>query len=469
MMHELERKVRDFSETYGLFAEEDKILIGISGGADSVCLFCVLLSLRAELGLTLRCVHVHHGIRGAAADADAAFSRRLSERYGVPIDIVRVNVPEMAKREKMSEEEAGRLARRRIFKEQMATYGLNKVALAHHMDDQAETVIMHLCRGTTLKGLSGIAPRNGSYIRPLLNVRRRDIEAYLKDRGEAFVTDETNFSDDYTRNAVRHRVIPVLTECVNAKTVEHMGELALYMGRVKAYFLEEAHALEKAACEERADTCVLHLDSVRNQPGILKGEILYTFLSRMVPVQSIEAVHIDALRDLMAGDCGRRYFFPMDVRCEKAENRLLLYKAGKSAVAYADVPLKAGEWVTWGEYEIKLERGERYSVKIPKEQEITYTKCFDCDIIEGDLVVRSRLPGDYMVIDQEGKRQKIKKTFINEKVPQSHRNSVPLVAAGSRVFWAIGVKCGVETKREGEPFIRVSVRKETKRWKTSKY
>ncbi len=185
-------KVRAYIEKYHMVGTEDHIIAGISGGADSVCLFFVLLELCPGLGVPFTAVHVNHGLRGAAADRDEAFVRELCGKYAVPLEVFRVDLESISKKRKQSLEECGRNIRREAFELVCAKCGGTKIALAHHQNDNAETLLWNLARGTGLAGLCGIRPVNGRYIRPLLCLNRREIEGFLEQRGGRLCTDETN-------------------------------------------------------------------------------------------------------------------------------------------------------------------------------------------------------------------------------------------------------------------------------------
>ena len=187
----------------------DRIAVGLSGGADSVCLLLLLCGAREELGLDICAVHVHHGLRGAEADEDLSFAKELAERLGVEFESVRIDAREIARSKGVSVEEAGRGARYEALRRRAAG-GL--VAVGHHLDDQAETILMNIVRGSGLAGAAGMDWRSGDIIRPLLSVPRTEIEEWLRERGQSWRTDSTNLSDDYTRNRIRHSVMPVLAD-----------------------------------------------------------------------------------------------------------------------------------------------------------------------------------------------------------------------------------------------------------------
>ena len=179
------RRVREYIRRYGMLEQGDRIIAGVSGGADSICLLFMLIDYAKEAGCSVAAVHVHHGLRGEAADADAAYVEKVCEEQGIGCRVFREDVRAFAEQKGLTVEEAGRDVRRECFRKVMEEEHGTKIALAHHQDDNAETLIWNLCRGCGIKGLGGIAPAAGDFIRPLLCLRRHEIEAYLKERGIA--------------------------------------------------------------------------------------------------------------------------------------------------------------------------------------------------------------------------------------------------------------------------------------------
>lgn len=218
----MEQKVNAYIQKYHMLEKGEKIVIGVSGGADSVCLLFLLLSLRSEWDLKLQAVHVHHGLRGADADADEQYVRKLCQVQDVPLYVFHEDVKAYAKERGMTEEEAGRVLRRERFVQIKNETGASKIVLAHHKNDNVETVLWNLSRGSGIRGAGGIRPKNGDWIRPLLCVTREEIEDYLGERKIAYCEDATNKEDDYTRNRLRNHVIPYLQEEINALSLIHI-------------------------------------------------------------------------------------------------------------------------------------------------------------------------------------------------------------------------------------------------------
>ncbi|MBR5991826.1 MAG: tRNA lysidine(34) synthetase TilS [Clostridia bacterium] len=263
MISDFSEKVRGVISRCEMLEDGDTVIVGLSGGADSTALLRVLCELKTEYNLNLIAAHVNHGIRGAEADRDEAFCKELCKKLGVQIYAFHIDIPELAKERGVSLEVAGRDARYEFFTGLAGEKG--KIATAHNAQDTAETLLLNLCRGTGLKGLTGIPPVrfvehkagcrsdetvSTMVIRPLIECTREEIEAYLESLGQDYVTDSTNLEDDYTRNRIRHNVIPELV-AVNENA---MGNITRCISTLKddSDFLE-ALAEELVSSSNRGD------------------------------------------------------------------------------------------------------------------------------------------------------------------------------------------------------------------------
>ena len=209
---------------YHMLKKGDSVVLGISGGADSVALLHLLCKQREELNLTLFVVHINHGIRGVEADRDEGFVRKLCARWRVNFKAETFDVPKMAKEMGITEEECGRHVRYEAFENCLKANNASKIAVAHNLNDQAETLVMRLCRGTGLTGLSGIAPVRGHIIRPLIECSREEIEAYLEELHQPYCTDSTNLKEDYTRNKIRLNLLPYMEKEMNAGVIRNLAK-----------------------------------------------------------------------------------------------------------------------------------------------------------------------------------------------------------------------------------------------------
>ena len=424
-------KVKAYIEKYHMLDEKDKVIVGVSGGADSICLLFMLIELKKEIDLSLVAVHVHHGLREEAADKDAGYVKKVCEEQGIEFRLYHEDVKAFALRHKMTEEEAGRHVRRRAFEEVLRESGGTKIALAHHQNDNAETLLWNLCRGCSLKGMGGIAPADGAFIRPLLCLKREEIESYLANRGISYCTDETNLEDGHTRNRIRNHVIPYLEEQVNEKAVSHMSETMEQMRQLWGYVESETARYAARCIRMSADQTrrVLLKEEFMLVPEALRSYVLHEFICQAAGRRKdIQAVHTKILSELLFNQVGRRAKLPygmVAVRCYEG----IELRGDSDGQSKDQIP----------EGHMKMRTLQRTSGKVIFPEN-PYTKWFDYDIIKNTVKIRHREPGDYITIDKHGKTQKLKQYFINEKIPQEERDNIWLVADGKHIMWIVGYR-----------------------------
>lgn len=451
------KKIETYVKKHHMLEQTDKVITGVSGGADSVCLLFVLLELQKTIGFELVAVHVNHQIRGEAADQDEQYVESLCATYKVPYEAYHRNVELIAKNRKQSMEEAGRNVRREAFCQTLEEKQGTKIALAHHKNDNAETLLLNLARGSGLKGLGGMAPVSGIYIRPLLCVERNEIELFLHQRGILYCTDESNKSDEYTRNRIRNHVIPFLEHKVNAKAVTHMSDAMERLREMQAYLDEQVDRYYEMCMEDGGQkrsrmpdpSMVVKKEKLEYVPKAIRPlviqKILYTLSGQR---KDVEGQHIEAVTQLLEKQVGRQIDLPyqmMAVRCyegirfQKCKNKMDTEErtAGLPLDLLAENPVEInGITIRW---RICLaNESEEKEQKSKKTTEKMYTKRFDYDIIKGTVKLRTRQPGDYLVIDEKGSRQKLKSYFINEKIPKEERDHILLLAEDSHILWVIG-------------------------------
>lgn len=477
----LKEKVRSYIRIHDMLEPGQRVVAGLSGGADSVCLLSLLAEFREEYRLELRAVHVHHGLRGEEADRDAAFSRELCRSLGVPFSLVFVNVKEEAGKRRVSEEEAGRILRYEAFEREAGQWqqGLLerktteedgggqpesvKIAVAHHGDDSAETILYQLFRGSGLKGLSGIPPARGNIIRPLLCAERREILDYLEEKGLSFVTDSTNLENDYARNKIRNQILPMAVQEINQGAADHIRRAGELIGEADRFFEERAERMletllesddaetgEDAGqrAEQVAEQAVLSVSGLLSLSHI---EAAYTvravFKRKKWSLRDVSSGHIESVLALLRGRTGAGCDLPGGLRAERSYDRLILTKLQPGQTEKRE---ESGLPSLFMEVEDRENQGE-----IPKN---LYTKWFDYDKIKDTLSVRYRLPGDYITL-KGGGRKSLKSLFIDEKIPREERNCIPLLAEGSHVLWVIGGRISEYYKvtEETERILKVQV------------
>ena len=448
------KRIEKFIQKYHMLTCGDRVIAGVSGGADSVCLFLMLLELREKIGFDLIVVHVHHGLRGEAADQDQQFVEALCEQHRIPLEIFRVNLESIAKKRKQSLEEAGRMVRREAFDSVCKKYGGNKIALAHHQNDNAETLLWNLSRGTGLDGLGGIRPVNGKFIRPLLCMNRKEIEEYLAKRKQSYCIDETNAGTDYTRNKLRHLVLPILEEQVNSAAVRHMNETMEQIWELQEYMQEQVEAAYQECVQEHFEkACWIQIQqkSFETFPELIKKMVIRKGMEQVGgKKRDLSHKHVDVMMELMNKQVGRTLDLPYEMHAKRNYEGIRLekqrtYSFGEEkkaeimqeCMAELNIP---GETIL-ADRNLKLrckilEKPKNLSIKdIPQK---IYTKWFDYGIIKSSLYIRTRQAGDIIVIDEKGHQKKLKNWFVDEKIPKEVRDSQLLLAENNEILWVLG-------------------------------
>ena len=319
-------KSRMYIRETGMLKGIRSLIVGVSGGSDSVFLLCSLLDAVRTEKISIRVVHVHHGIRGEEADRDAAFVEELCRQRGVPCLVVRRNIPQEARERHMTLEEAGRAARREIFEHEVREMGDGTaIALAHQKDDVAETLLLNLVRGTGLKGLGSVAPVRGLYLRPLLCVTKREIEAALEERGISWVVDSTNDEDDAARNRIRHHVVPYLVEELNAQAVSHMADTARIAREAEEFIEEEAEKRREKYVHAYDGGCIVS-DSVTDESSLMQEELIRLAVGdQLASLKDFSSLHVRLILGLFRKPTGKRLDLPRGLVAMKVHGGIFLF------------------------------------------------------------------------------------------------------------------------------------------------
>lgn len=432
-------KVLNYISRYRMLAGDEHVVAGVSGGADSVGMLCILLEIQKSIPFTLEVVHIEHGIRGKESLADQEFVKDLCRKKGISCTCYSYPVQEIAKQRRLTVEEAGRMVRYETFQKHADRYPDSRIAVAHNQNDRAETVLFNLSRGTGLRGISGISPVRGQIIRPILCLSRVEIEQYLRENSQDYCTDATNNSLDYTRNRIRHLVLPELQN-INIQAVGHIAQAAERTEEVWNYLHRQAQEIaEKAQVQE--DGIEIGKEQLQALPNILKQEVVHILLIKAAKSQKdIGSLHILQTIELLERPEGRQIDLVYGLSAQIRRNTLRIWKKECREVEKMSIITKnaivPGEVLLDGaRMRFRLLDLTDKNYEIPQK---AYTKWFDYDKIKGNLQVRSRQQGDYLVIDADGRHQSLKKYFVNEKIPQYERDQVPLLAVGHEVIWVVG-------------------------------
>ena len=466
-----QKKVFAYIKEHRMLQPGDRVVAGVSGGADSVCLLFLLLEWQKESPLEIAVVHVDHGIR-KEAEEDARYVEKLCGEYGIPYFLTRADVRARARREKCSEEEAGRRTRYEAFEQAAEEWKATKIAVAHNSNDRSETQLFHLFRGSGIRGLASILPVRDRIIRPLLCLERGEIEEYLNRRGIPYCRDATNEEDDYTRNRIRHHILPYAEQHIATGCVEHMNQTAELLAETEEYLEQQTQKAAEQCIramngpddeKERATTDrigVVYVDVKRflELHPVIRKRLLYEEVKKLSPGQKdITYRHILELLTLFTQDGNRTICLPFGIRGRREYGEVVLSvdnaerkisrKLPSMAEQILDLALPAGQ-----AGRIALEEGTlEYSVcdladALEKNQEVPtnqYTKWFDYDKIKKCPVIRTRQTGDYLTIaDGRGGviHKSLKSYLVDQKIPCTERDRLPILAEEDHVLWAVGYR-----------------------------
>ena len=412
----------------------DNITVALSGGADSVALLHALCTLKDKLKINISAAHLNHMIRGDEALRDENFVKQLCGDMNVPLICESFDVPEYAEKNRLSIETAAREVRYAFF-ERINT---GVVATAHTASDNLETVLFNLARGTGLNGLCGIPPKRSIYIRPLILVTRDEVEAYCAENGLSYVTDSTNLSDDYTRNRIRHTVIPVL-KSVNPSAEKTVARTVVSVREDEEFLNACADNYLSANFKDG----FLTVDSAV-PPSVLKRAIK-KYAEYIVPDLRLDSLHLNSIYSVSVN--GGRTSLPCDCIAEAKNGRLSVKNKlsnGKKTVFNVSTAVKDNTFFKNGE----------------KVNNLLLNNSIDCDKIVGESVLRTRLPGDSVRLAGRGCTKTLKKLMNELKIPNELRDSVPVLADDDGVIWVYGAgtasRCAVNEKTEKVMIITVS-------------
>ena len=430
-------KVKTAILEYKLIEPRDKVVVGVSGGPDSICMLHLLINLREEFNFDIFCVHINHMIRGLDSDMDENYVEKFCMENMIPLDIYRFDIPKIAKEKKISSEEAGRLSRYEAFKDAEIKHGCNKIALAHNKNDQAETLLMRLFRGTSPRGLACMEPmRDGRFIRPLLGVTRTEIERYCLDNQLKPCIDKSNLEPSYTRNKIRLELIPYLEKNYNENLTDSLFRLSKIAGEENSYFNMIVEKFVNKHVELKADDLKIYkadfnMEIFNQEHPTIRKKILIHMAELFNKAENISYANLEsAVKFLQDGKTSKRFELPNDLCISSA---------------YGKATIKSLDHKENNAYEVKdVGKLIEKIIDVKDVQNLKSkenVKYFDYDaILDSNLKItlRRRRAGDYIKpLGMKGTKT-IKDLFIDTKVPKEDRDSVMLACLGSEVIWIIG-------------------------------
>lgn len=433
-----------------LVEDGESILVGVSGGVDSVVLLDILHVLSFEHGFSLSVAHVNHGLRGADAKRDEKFVRSLAQKYDVPCHSTQVQVKDFAKKHSLSEEVAARELRYKFFRQTASTIRANSCATAHTADDAAETLLMNLFRGTGLSGLAGIPPRRPlvkktQLIRPLLQLSKEEIISYAQERELEWFEDETNTLTTYTRNKVRHEVLPRLKEEFNPKIIESLNRTATLLRKADGFIESFIDSTYHSVVNEKEDSCVIDIHKLEALHEFLQSEIIERCISTLTFGRTVSFASMDRILSLLNKEVGARETIVNNLIALRNRGEIVLMYEQHLQEVFLTI-YKLGTY-TIGKYTLTLEECHRNDVRIGQDKMVEF---FDYDRLPYRLTLRTWHAGDILHAIGLNGHVKISDLLTNEKVDAGERASKLVLATSTDIIWACGLRMSEDFKITNE-------------------
>ncbi|MDD4858814.1 MAG: tRNA lysidine(34) synthetase TilS [Dehalococcoidales bacterium] len=450
----LAERVRDFCLQSCLITP-GRLLVAVSGGADSVCLLHILNELRGELGIDLHVAHLNHRLRGAESDADARYVAGLARRLGLPAAISSRDVAAYRKERRLSLEEAAREVRYQFLVEVAVQAGATQIAVGHTSDDNIETILLHLVRGSGTRGLRGLQPsaewrHSGiTVVRPLLEVNRAETAAYCRGHHLKPRQDTSNLSLSPLRNRIRHKLLPLL-QGYNPQVGAALLRTARIAGDEIAFFDAETARFSKNIIAAKGDAVILRKEPLLALPAALRRHLLRTVMEQALgSLKDIEAQHVEEMLDVLQKPAGKFINLPGGLIFTVEYDRFVL--SARPAALSPCPPLS-------GEYVLKIPGvtvlpGWQIEAVVTEPKNISekdgFTSYLDFDKTGDKLILRPRLSGDRFQPLGMGQPKRLNRFMMDEKIPQAWRPRIPVVVAAGQPVWIVGCRIDERVKVTG--------------------
>ncbi len=450
-------KASETIRKYSMLSGDETVVVGLSGGPDSVCLVTVLHALAPVLNLKLHAVYVDHSLRPDETPAEIEFASDLCLKLDIPFSVRQVAAKLHAEEEGLSLQDAARTLRYQALGEAASEAGGDKIAVGHNLDDQAETFLMHILRGSGPRGLSGIPPVRDNIIRPLIEIERKEIERFLDNGGISYVIDSSNLKNDYMRNQLRASIMPALKE-INpgiADTISRTAEILRDEDRYLEILVTKT--LMKLITRKADDLIELFLAPLESMDRVILRRVLRRAIDATEGLRGIAFKNVeDVISLIKTGSAGDRLYLPREVRVIKKYSTLLLT---------SEPPQKLGSYtVSPGDEIILPEAGLLLRATVGDKApaaENADSAILDAEKVKTPLTVRSRRDGDYFYPAGFGRKKKLQDFFVDEKVPRDERDTVPVVASGEDIVWIAGMRADdrFSPDRNTKKFLLLEIKK----------
>lgn len=438
-------KVKKTLYKYSMIHQNDHVLVGLSGGPDSVCLVAILNKLKSGLNIKLSAAYIDHALRPNETPYELDFCKEFCSSLGIPFFTRVINVDSYAKEKRLNKQEAARYLRYNALEEIAHENAASKIAVGHNADDQAETVLMRLFRGAGSLGLSGIPPVRKNIIRPLIEIERKEIEQFLEDEGIGFIVDSSNLKNIYLRNKIRHFMIPAI-QSINKDIIKTLLRTADVFRDEERYFeILVTKTLMKLITRKTDRAIELFLIPLEGMDTVMIRRVLRRAIDETRGLGGINFVHIEDMIDLIkSGKSGDRIYLPDGVRAIKGYSTFIIT---------SEQPVRLSTYVIGGPGELVLKESSMVIISSisdvsefhslnsrPLYGDGKTTAIIDSDKVHFPLTIRSRLQGDYFYPLGFGKKKKIQDYFVDEKIPRDERDAIPILTSGNSIVWIVGYR-----------------------------
>lgn len=429
-----------------MLSGKERVLVALSGGPDSVCLLHVLKNLKDESKLDIYALYIDHGLRPEEVSVEIEFCKNLCEKLDLPFMTKSIDVKNYAQEKGINRQAAARELRYQVFEETALEINAQKIALGHTADDQAETILMRLFRGSGSTGLSGIPPVRGKFIRPLINIERQEIERYLQEEKIEYIVDSSNLRRDYLRNKIRLSLMPMIRE-VNPNIIDTLSRTAAILREEERYFeILVTKTLIRLMSRKTNSRIELFLSPLEVMEKVILRRALRRAIDETRGLRGINFIHIEDIIDLIKkGRTGDRLYLPKGIRAIKDYSVLILTSElpvtldtytlevpGEVVLREAGVLIKASL--------IKFSDFGESSQAIRERAEFKTLALFDAERLIFPLIVRPRKEGDFFYPLGFGKKKKLQDFFVDEKVPRDERDAIPFIVSGEDIIWIVGYR-----------------------------
>jgi tRNA(Ile)-lysidine synthase len=429
----LTRTIRDTIQRHRLLSPGETVLLAVSGGVDSMVMLDLLHRCAAEDHFGIAVAHCNHGLRGDESDGDEAFVAARAGELSVPYYTRRFDTARIAADQKRSVQETARDLRYAFFAEHRQNHRMSAVATAHHADDNAETILFHLLRGTGVEGLRGIPliSTDRSIIRPLLNASRTDIDEYARRNAVSFREDSSNRKDDYARNFIRNRLMPAIRAELNPNITETLRRTGMLFSALEQYLATTLHPLGKELVAERSETTlILNRDRFHQLPHFLQGYFLHT-AGREFLHHEVDWRQVQEMLAIAGNETGSRMAVGDDCHFMRNRNQLIFRRLPASEPFSITIePNQAYEFDRFF-----FQSTEAATTEFSNNRAIEY---IDAEALSGPLLLRTWVEGDWFIPLGMSHRRKLSDFFIDEKIPLFEKNSVPILVSAGNIVWICG-------------------------------